>query len=243
MLHNGVPDRNRHLYYNTEKKLWYCFACGYSGSGENPGDEPSVLHRVFPGVQLSSGAIELHELLMNGDTEESLIVRAARKYLKEHHVDPERIAFERRLLIDGQYLVFPVYRRDQIIYWQKRHLFSKEFLNPPVETKPLFWTEPDSIGGRVVLVESFLNACRIDLWARAVCIFGKFLHDEAAEEIRQKADSVYVCLDAGEQAAAMDLCRKLHGVGVKKVRRIAIHAPVGTDLCDLKDWQVRRLLK
>lgn len=161
-------------------------------------------------------------------------------YLRKHHIDPERVAFERRLLIDGTAIVFPVYRGNDMIYFQKRDVFTKQFYNPNIETKPLFWTDDE--GDRCVLVESFLNACRIDKWVTGCCVFGKFLSDEGAEEIAARCKVVDVILDAGESAAALKIARKLRHYGVRFVAHKSIMAPQGTDVCELNDIQCRRLL-
>src|SRR5690554_6724287 len=130
--HSNGPDTGKHLYYNTDSRLWYCFVCGYSGRGENPGDEPTVPHNTYPEISLSERAQALFDILNRGSKTESLIVRAALRYLSTHHVDPLYASFVWGILIDGQDIVFPVFRDNKMIYFQKRNLFNKRFFNPPV---------------------------------------------------------------------------------------------------------------
>lgn len=241
-LHQGMPDEGKHLYYNPENRCWYCFVCGYSGHGSNPSgdDERSIPHREFPGIRLSPFATPLLDLLSYAPS--SLAVRGAINYLTQHHVDPRETAFKYRLMIEGPYLIFPVYRGEQLVYFQKRDLFKKEFLNPPIESKPLFWTRPGERVEQAVLVESFLNAVRADKFLPAIASFGKFVSDEAAEEIQSHVESVVICMDAGEMEANLKIARKLRQFGVSRVTIRTIQAPTGTDLCDLSDSKCERVL-
>lgn len=232
--HNGMQDTGRHLYYNSDKQVWYCFSCGYSGRGACPGDEVPVRHQSQP-IQIHKNAQLLHDLLIGID-QNSMVVRAARKYLESHHVNPEQIAFKRRLLIDGRCLIFPIYRGSKIIYFQKRDLFSKSFVNPPVESKPLFWThERIDKDQNVFLVEAFLNACRIEKFSPAVATLGKLVSDEACSELAEKCNRITVLLDACEQEASIKIACRLKTLGVKHVYIATIRAPQGTDVCDLSD--------
>lgn len=234
------PDTGAHLYWNSDKESWFCFRCGRGGHGENPGSEGTVHHKSFPEIKLSPNPLLLHDLLLQ--EHQSYVTKAARKYLLDHHLDPERVSYERRLLVDGLWLVFPVYKNDRMIYFQKRHLIQKAFLNPDVDSKPLFWTS-GTLDQRCVLVESWVNAVRIEKWCNAVAIFGKFLSDQACEEISAKCHRVDILLDAGETEHALKIARKLRHFGVPQVYVKTIHAPIGKDVCDLDDAACRRLLK
>lgn len=238
-LHNGVPDSGYHLYYNDESNVWYCFACGYSGRGPNPsGETLHTQHKKNPEIVLHD-AQPLAETLCSG----SIIGRAAYRYLHSHHLHPLTVASRFRLLAQGQYIVFPVYRKDKLIFWQKRHLLSKEFVNPPVDNKPLFWTHDGEDSEEVVLVESYCNAMRASRYSPAVCTFGKFVSDEAAEEIVHRTKAVRIILDAGETEGALKLSRKLRQCGLKRVSICQIRGAMGLDLCDISDEAVRRLVR
>lgn len=234
------PDTNRHLYYNDEKEAYFCFRCGKRGIGLPPGLELDVEHkRPFLGIKLTNAHLlsDLFQRPVPG-----MAAQAARAYLLRHHCDPDRIAFERRLLLQGSELIFPVYKGKEMVFWQKRNVFIKQFVNPPVESKPVFWTD-DVTEVPVFLCESFLNACRIDKFVTACAIFGKFLSDEAALEIRNRAKSVHVLLDSAEYSAGMKIVRKLKQVGVKQTTIRMISGSPGTDVCDLNDIAVAKLLR
>jgi len=140
--HNGAPDTGKHLYFNDEKQVWFCFSCGYRGYGPCPSDDEGVIHTGTREIKISRDSRPLHDLLISGQS--GLIISAARRYLESHHVNPEEISFKRRLLLDGRYLIFPIYRGEKVVYFQKRDLFHKAFYNPPVDNKPLFWTHEDN---------------------------------------------------------------------------------------------------
>lgn len=238
----GSPDTGMHLYYNTLDSIWFCFRCQWSGHGENPNPEHTREYSPHDPIEKPSTRRQLYPLLANEEEKKSLFVRMAKTYLEKHHIDPLEASWQYKLFLDQDWLVFPVWQGDFLLFWQKRHLFSKRFLNPPVESKPVFWTEHPN-QSPVLVVESFMNAVRASKRIRACCTFGKNIGDSAAADIVSKAKSLILCFDAGEFSASFRAARVLYAHGAKRVRVRMIPGQEGRDLCDLTEQTLRKVLR
>jgi len=239
----GSADRSAHLYYNTESKLWFCFKCHAKGKGKPKGTEMSPriqYHADKIEWGLPKDAEELSSFLdeFNPVFNPGIVTNAAIDYLIAHHVDPNKAAYKYHLMIEGEWMIFPVYHQGKLIYFQKRHVFRKEFMNPPIESKPLFWVGSHLLN-TVVIVESYMNAIRLAPMTQAVCIFGKYLKEQHAEEIISRVKRVVVCLDAGEIALALKIKRLLCEMGCYRVDLAVLDEG---DVCDMNDKQVFNLL-
>jgi len=232
-------DHGYHLYYNTDKNVYFCFRCHKTGKGRPKGE--SVRSGNYPNKSrwgLRRNHALLYELL-GANHVGSIIVNAARKYLKSHHVDSVETAYRYRLMLEDEWFIFPVYERTELVYLQKRHLFSKRFMNPPLETKPLFWTE-EVQSEKILLVESWMNAVRMAPFIDCVCILGKHLSEDQARRIVDKHRTIIVGLDHGELEAGIKILRTLSRVLEFKGQLLRL--PRG-DWCDLSNKAVRRILK
>lgn len=200
-------DRKRKLYLNPTKKVFICFRCGYKGRGL----PQSVGAPDVPAPLVQEEIKDQGELLyeMIDKYPEAITVQAAIRYLVKHHIEPREAAVAYGLRLSGNFLIMPVYINDELVYWQSRSVFAKVFHNPRSQDKPLFWNRNQS-GRTLFLVESYMNAVRLDEAVPAVCLFGKFLRDGYAETIVSQGFSRYViCLDSGEDVAAFQIRRTL----------------------------------
>lgn len=237
------PDTEMHLHYNTDKRVWICFRCGFKGKGDPPGGEAFRCVgqiKQMVGEQISDKARPLFDLLLENDF--SLITARARHYLESHHIEPKNAAFRYKLLVDGTDLVFPVYRGKEIVYFQKRNLMQKKFSNPLSMDKPVFWSEEYQNPRCVVIVESVVNAIRLAPLCTSAAIFGKFLSDSQCEEIMSKSTSIDILLDAGETEASMAMARKLWTCGAEHVFIRKIPGEIGRDPCDCDNEEIMNIL-
>jgi len=235
----GTPDSERHLYYNTEKTIYHCFRCGAGGKGIPNGVDisscaPYKTVKRLTSFDLSPGTKSLSSLLEDSHNEESITLQAAKQYLVRHGLDPLPTAITYRLLISGAWLIFPVYNREKVIFYQKRYLFGKRFWNPPIQSKPLFWAGNESLNS-VVVVESYMNALRIAPYTRSVCVFGKSINDNLAEEISSRVKRVVLMLDEGTLGPAFRMKRILSRNGIENISIVDL--PAG-DVCDLREHEL-----
>lgn len=229
----GSPDPSKHLYYNTDKNVYYCFRCQSKGKGK-PKTYNSQERTV---VKKQPWRFPKHALRLSDVFDgEGLIRDAAFDYLRSHHLNPRKVATKYRLLLEGEYIIFPVYEKDEVIFWQKRSVFTKSFFNPPVEKKPLFWTGET---GPFFIVESFLNAVKMSVFGSACCLFGKSLSEDHAESIAARCKSVTLVLDSGEDLAFFIMSRQLRRFGVNSINRVDL--PRG-DVCDYSNEALSFLL-
>lgn len=231
----GRPDRKRHFYFNSEKQVGFCHRCGYRHKGKIVLDETAPIRSEWK--EKLKNPEELYDLLTTGKN--SIRVSAAAGYLSSHHIPPCKAAWNYRVLLDGMFLVFPVYRGEEMIFWQKRALFEKRFINQPLVPKPLFFTDEIKTGP-TVLVESWTNAVRVAPLARTVAIFGKYLDEDRARIIAQSGQKVLVLLDYGEYHNALKIERQLRRLGLNDV--YAHQMPSEKDLCEISDSQVEEIL-
>lgn len=244
----GTDDQGQHLYYNTDKDLFHCFRCGASGKGEPEGLVERIFSRPEPTPEKLGWCESLTDLFRRG----GILARKAWHYLSSHNCDPEKVAYEYKLLFREHHLVFPVYSNGTVVYWQARDLLAKRFCNPTGHPRPLFWTHTLSptVGGfkpvgqnGVAIVESALNAIRLEWFLPAVATFGKLVSDEQLMAIKARTTDVIVCLDAGEQAESLALARKLKAWGFDRIVLMWLKGPDGLDVCDMKDCDLWPLLQ
>jgi hypothetical protein len=233
-------DIKAHLYYNTTTKCWICFKCGKKGKGKNP----IISGELIRLQTIESSSTDKMLPLKNVLSKKGLISNAARRYLVAHHLNPDIVAAKYNLLVEDTWLVLPVYQRGELIYWQKRNLFKKIFLNQTNVEKPVFWANSGRSFERVAIVESYINAIRLSPFINSVCIFGKYMTENQMAEVTGKCKNLYVAFDSGVLHDAISLQKRLYLYGAKKVRPIVwTNYPDGTDFCDVDSDIIKELFK
>lgn len=237
-----TPDRKGHLYYNVKEDVFFCFRCEAAGAGKPLGFDKNVKRTKtwtwnLP-LNIEKESQLLYPMLQTTEEKRGFVAKLAYQYLLEHHINPIKASYEFDLRVSSEWLIFPVMHEKRIVFYTKRNLLRKIYMNPPVENKPLFFTT-NGTEDPLVIVESYANAMRVHKWYRACALFGKEMNEAAAAEIARRSKHVIICLDEGALRQSVKMMRTLKYMYVPKVQVACI--PAG-DICDYSDDEAKSLI-
>jgi Zn ribbon nucleic-acid-binding protein len=177
-------SKQRHLYLNIEKGVFYCFCCGYSGRSRDLEAQgihvPRKTSELLKPVSLSFRAGEA----VSDPPEYYPITTCSVEYLTNRWVHDSILTYLRKKIYEtskGILFFFP----DED-YWQVR---KWEAWTPPRWVNPTVAPRTPAVGvvyhlrthydsDRVVLVEGLVDALRVAPFANVAAVLSTNLHEE-----------------------------------------------------------------
>ena len=198
--------KEKHLYVNTEKKVYHCHRC--KASGKVKGDDLQRIRRVAP---------RPIRKLAEGEG-----APAPEAFPLSNH--SKHYLTTKRHINKGFLESFPIYDTDTGIlfqfngtgYWQVRQWkqFSPpRWLNPKNTPKDIYYSVEQVFLPTVFIVEGILDALAVGEYGPSAGILGSLIKDEQAYKLAQKYENCVLMLDG-----TPDVTEKLIQRNLRKLR-------------------------
>lgn len=193
--------KERHLYLNIEKQVFYCFRCGYSGkAGELKAQGIQVPKKTS---ELLKPSTLSHRIVgsMSDPPEYYPLTTSSVEYLTNRGVHGSIMNTLRKKIYEtprGLLFFFP----DED-YWQLRHWSAwapPRWVNPTVAPYTpaagvVFHLRTHYDSSRVVLVEGVVDALRVAPFANVAAVLSSNVHEGQAIKLSCTYDALDIMLD------------------------------------------------
>ena len=241
--HDECQGSTGNLYvrygFKKGKAGWYfhCHSCcsltdgmsGFHSASElsAPSETIDQLHEL---LSASKGVLKLDEIKLPDDIKFALPPIAMRYMLKYdltfNEIKLGRFGWSK--LLDR--LIMPVYKDDELIYWQGRNLGDVTLDNPKYKNVYLSGSrdiyakferrdKTNGLGGTLVLVEAIISAVKLSRHVDTVALLGSYVPDSIIDYMRQY-DRILVWLDPDKLSASITDAFRFHMLSGRKVMPI-----------------------
>lgn len=181
--------KERHLYFNIEKQVFYCFRCGYSGKGSE---------LAVQGIPIPKKTSELlkppTQSYRLGDSlsdppEYYPLTTSSREYLTSRGVHGSIMNTLRKKIYETPKGILFFYPDED--YWQIRHWSAwspPRWVNPTTAPRTpaggvVFHLRTYYDSDRVVLVEGIVDALRVAPFANVAAVLSSNVHERQIEQL------------------------------------------------------------
>ena len=234
----GVPRRYRHeecsrgkrpclIITRTESGWFYCcHRCGIRGYRGLDGLSPAAVRQWFGSRRTPPPRAEAREVRLPDDFTPEL-PPAALAWFLAFGLD-EGMLSEYRIGYSHAYarMIFPVYMRGRLCYWQGRTFGpitgdNPKWLSVRLPRHEDVWfvarrrrAEDHGVGPEVVVVEDILSALKVSYVRTAVALLGSYIPDSLMWRLRDRGAGVTLWLDRDKTDRALHYMRRFRAIGV-----------------------------
>jgi hypothetical protein len=253
----GIPRRHRHdtpscssgkdpcLIITRREAGWdyYCHRCGIKGRRGLDGLPPSTLLKwyearkdkpiqVFKEVSLPE---DFHQDLSKHPKALAWLLKMG---ITQLQIEEFKIGYSRYF----DRLIFPVYMKSKLVFWQGRTFKPETKDNPKwlsvsVPRRQGVWFTAACHEGSdtVVLVEDMLSAMKVSNIAHSIALLGVYIPDLLVDKLQKSGKKVVVWLDRDKTSLSLKHAAKLRGRGIETRMRSTSLDPKKYSIQQLKE--------
>lgn len=215
-------DTRERLYVRQtpQGELQYCHNCGYKKFIPNRNKTPSqIIQQATHLIKINEETYELSEnnIYLPSDFSNNL-PSAGRQWLDKYQItEQERTQFNIGYSERYHRVILPVYRDEQLVYWQGRYLKQPTKENPKYlnvrnkGAKNVFFKRCNTGCDSICVVEDILSAIKVGRVTNSLAILGSYFSKEIINELKS-FKHIYIWLDEDKYFTAVKAGKKLNAI-------------------------------